>query len=714
MERETMKMKITKMHNPILPGSPIKKAFKKKRHSGYNPIKKQLILQNLAMISIICIIVSTCAYHLSKKALLENSELMLQELAISTSAQIEQSLMRYIDMAQTLAQDKALTSDEVYMREKISVLTRNHMLFNHNSVGIVDLKGECRDSSGVILDVDDEEYFKKAVSGESYISAPYLARDTGELEVVYAVPIREIDDQIEKGPSSLITEKVQFGEVVGVLVIKRPGSDFIDIANSVGFGESGTTQIIDQYGVIIAHENTMFVEEQINLTEEESIDPSLYGLQEMHKKMLHTAKGVGVYNYNEKEKTIAYAPIEFTGWTLGVSADTKELLEQVPILAMWLLVFAIGCMVIGIIIATLMSNKIVKRLKKIKENVMKLAEGDFTKVVSSNDVNDEITDISDAVEKTKEDIVKIIKNIKENSKRLDDEYVNLLAVAKDFTQVSESISVSVEQASKGSYSQASDLSNVNEKFILFNEKITRSVEQIKDISISSDTIFERAGTSNSDMERLSFSMNEISNSFDDVEISIHAMKTGMDQVAKITNIINNIAEQTNLLSLNATIEAARAGEAGKGFNVVAGEIRKLSQQSKESLNQIQYAIYTTIQETEVIIEKTDIMNKNVQEGVIDIDKGIVSFNEISKLVMEMVPKIKEIAENTNQIAEDKQDITMNIESISNVSEEISAITQEITSSMEEVVKSSSEVEDVAKRLSAHTVQMRQATNEFKI
>ena len=685
-----------------------------KTQKEYKPIKAQLIRQNIIMISIICIIFSAFAYTISKKALLDNSNLMLQELAQSTSAQIEQSLMRYIDMGETLAQDKTLTSDKVYMREKITVLARNHMLFNHNSVGIVNLKGECEDTNGVILDVDDEEYFKRAMSGESYISAPYLARDTGELEIAYAVPIREIDDKTEKGPSDLIEQKIEFGEIIGVLVIKRPGSDFIDIANSIKFGESGTTQIIDQYGTIIAHEDPMLVEEQVNLIEEETIDPALYGLQEIHTKMFDMTKGIGRYQYNETEKTIAYAPIEFTGWTVGISTDTKELLEQVPILAMWLLVIAIGCIVLGIIMAMLMSNKIVKRLIKIKSNVMKLAEGDFTRIAQKHGTKDEITDILDAVEKTKIDIVKIIEDIKENSNLLEREYVNLLEVAKEFSQVSEIISVSVEQASQGSYSQATDLSNVNEKFIYFNDKITKSVEQIAEISISSDTIFERAGTSNSDMERLSSSMNVIGRSFDDVEISIHAMRTSMDQVAKITNLINDISEQTNLLSLNATIEAARAGEAGKGFNVVAGEIRKLSQQSKEALDQIQNAVYAAIHETEEIIEKTDIMKENLNNGVSDIDKGIISFRTISTLVMEMVPKIKEISENTSQIAEDKQDITMNIESISNVSEEISATTQEITSSMEGLVKSSSDVEDVAKRLSAHTVQMRKATNEFKI
>lgn len=63
-----------------------------------------------------------------------------------------------------------------------------------------------------------------------------------------------------------------------------------------------------------------------------------------------------------------------------------------------------------------------------------------------------------------------------------------------------------------------------------------------------------------------------------------------ETIANLVNSISGIAKQTNLVALNASIEAARAGEHGRGFEIVAQEIRKLSDGSTEATHKVREAI----------------------------------------------------------------------------------------------------------------------------
>jgi methyl-accepting chemotaxis protein len=88
-----------------------------------------------------------------------------------------------------------------------------------------------------------------------------------------------------------------------------------------------------------------------------------------------------------------------------------------------------------------------------------------------------------------------------------------------------------------------------------------------------------------------------------------------NQIGSVSDLVGDLANQTNMLALNAAVEAARAGEHGKGFGVVAGEIRKLADQSKKSALKIN-ALVTDIQSAiNSTVMVTDEGTKKVDEGI---------------------------------------------------------------------------------------------------
>jgi len=96
----------------------------------------------------------------------------------------------------------------------------------------------------------------------------------------------------------------------------------------------------------------------------------------------------------------------------------------------------------------------------------------------------------------------------------------------------------------------------------------------------------------SSSEELSASTQEIAANSQNVNSLINETQSSIASMDSIISYIKSIANTTNLLGLNAAIEAARAGEHGKGFNVVAGEIRKLASNSKDSTGQISETLST--------------------------------------------------------------------------------------------------------------------------
>jgi methyl-accepting chemotaxis protein len=200
------------------------------------------------------------------------------------------------------------------------------------------------------------------------------------------------------------------------------------------------------------------------------------------------------------------------------------------------------------------------------------------------------------------------------------------------------------------------------------------------------------------MKEVSRQMNTVSSVITATADTVNELKLSLEEISTLLNDIKNIAGQTNLLALNASIESARAGEQGKGFAVVADQIRKLSEQSRAAvanINTVKEKIFTKSEEaakTSKDGEKAAADGMQlIQEVTAYFDDIKVSYGENNDELTKGMLEIKNTADNFNEIQEQ-------ITNVASISEENSASTQEILSIVEDENNQISQINDSVSKI----------------
>ncbi|MGG2081608.1 methyl-accepting chemotaxis protein [Lysinibacillus pakistanensis] len=405
-----------------------------------------------------------------------------------------------------------------------------------------------------------------------------------------------------------------------------------------------------------------------------------------------------------------YAPIKDANgdiigmWFVGETIDEVQQIIFAFIGKLFIVMF------IGAAIATLGSflftRAFVRPLQEMNRQLRDIAEGegDLTKQLQINS-RDEAGELAQSFNKMLTSLKSLMQQIAQTSQQVDLSSDTLTSQSEQSAEMTRALASTLQDLAQGSkttlHTTAESLTAMQEMAI----GIQQVAETASTVSDAADVMGQEAAQGNDSLNRVMSQMTIINDSSDHVEKQVRILGEQSQQIGNIVDVITSIADQTNLLALNAAIEAARAGEQGKGFAVVADEVRKLAEQSKQSADQIAALILSIQHDTTNVITAISSNTKETAAGMEVVDETKEAFQKIMQSIGGVSAQLHDISAVTEQMSASIEEVTASSEEMARIasratdsSEHVTVTAKEQLASIEQMASSAKEMAQQADEL----------------
>ncbi len=387
------------------------------------------------------------------------------------------------------------------------------------------------------------------------------------------------------------------------------------------------------------------------------------------------------------------------------------------VVAIRILTYAIAIsLVVGLLLSFLIAYGIIKPIGKLKKELSILAQtgGDLTREIDIKS-KDEVGQLANSVNQFLFNIRTIVNGIIKETTIVENSIAVVDKKMGDLNAFVENVSSTTEEISAGMEETAAATEQVNASSLEIESAIEAMNEKAQKGSAEAEEIGNRAIRLRDNSILSVKTANEI------YEESTHKLKEALENSKAVENInvltgtILQISDQTNLLALNAAIEAARAGEAGKGFSVVADEIRKLAEESKAAVNDIQRVTSEVVSAVSDLADGSrtvlDFLDRTVKPDYAEMVKTGESYNEDSAFVYELV---SDFSATSQELTASVEGIIRAINDVTKTVNEGAAGTQSIAEQNMEIVEMVNKVKNEMETSSRSTQKLKEIVGKFTV
>lgn len=357
---------------------------------------------------------------------------------------------------------------------------------------------------------------------------------------------------------------------------------------------------------------------------------------------------------------------------------------------------------------------LVKPLRRLTVAANEAAKGNLRVAIPRHASRDEIYELSVSFEKMMTELRHMIASISASAE-FAREQANALSGGMDQAahQVEE-IAGATEAISEGAAAQA-EAAETTWNAVATIKRAAGDIDRQADTAkrLSEDMLTALA-SSHTVVRSLTDGMVELASFSRETMSLVQQLKDNAAHVRGISRMVGDIAEQTHLLALNAAIEAARAGDLGQGFAVVAGEIRKLAEESASAVNHIDQLITAMEQGVGDVVQRAQAQEQLAHREAEQGQTAIAAYNRVDQAVRETAHAVEDIAHSIAVQLAQITDVMSKIREVGDVADRIADRIRQVNSSMQQHMAVMQELASSSAELDSQADTLNEKTGVFQI